>query len=436
MKTVILKTVFLILFVNDILPLKETFKKRCMDKHSTCSELAKKGHCKEIGIRKKCPKSCEICSQGYDDLMVKDLLNTSENSKKTLIAVLIMVLCGIVIGIIKVYNSGGMCHSKGTLNGKTVVLTGGTSGIGYETAFNMMVRGAHVIVGCHNICNGVKIAAKLCKESRKNTVEVKKLDLSDLESVEDFAEDVLKEHEKIDILINNAATITKKHRITRDEIEKTFQVNYVSHFLLTQLLLDRLKTTKRSRILNIVGNSYHKGKIDFNDLFLKQEFDNIRAYNNSKLALMLFTEELSRKLKGSGVTVNAINPGTTITNLYRNVFPYNWKILWFFIYPYAYLFWKTASQGAESTYYGALENDLENVSGKYIEDCRVKQTCVQNKKIARKLWEVTESLIDNVSDTYEEVIHSAMCSKSPRQNGVILEEDELEPKNELQKKLE
>ncbi|XP_057302045.1 retinol dehydrogenase 13-like [Hydractinia symbiolongicarpus] len=366
---------------------------RCADNDQRCRRWRKDGHCMKTEVRRTCPLSCEICNP--HDNIFEDLHKSADQGIMTLVVFAMFVVIGIFVALIKVYTTGGCCRSKGTMKGKVVVITGGTNGIGLDTAFHLAARGARVIIGCRTLKKGLKVVKDLRFQSRQELIEVRKLDLSSLESVKDFAQEISEEVGKIDVLINNAAHISGKDRVvTSDGYEQTFQVNYLSHFLLTKMLIDKLKKNNPpSRIINVVCENFKKGNLDFSDLQAKKNFANIKAYNNSKLALMLFTQELSKKFKGTQLTVNAVNPGVCVTDLWNNVFPYSWKLAWIFIYPYSYLFWRPSSMAAETSYYCSLERELENVTGKYFAECEQAKCPTLDDEIARKLWEVSERLI-------------------------------------------
>ena len=203
----------------------------------------------------------------------------------------------------------------------------------------------------------------------------------------------MEDTEQIDVLINNAGIISAQNkRMTNDNFEETFQVNYLSHFLLTTLLLDKLKESAHARIINLVCE-FQSGKIDFTDLQCNETaFSNMRSYYNSKLALLYFTHELSNVLKGSSVTSYAVNPGLCETNLWRNIFPYNYSITWFFMSPWGYLFCRTPSNGAETTYYCSIDRDIEEDSGKYYKNCEEVNIGQFNDRKTRKLWEMSDRM--------------------------------------------
>ena len=182
--------------------------------------------------------------------------------------------------------------------GKTVIITGATSGIGKETARDLAWRKARIILACRNIKKGLETAVEIIESSGNKNVEVKKLDLASFQSIHEFAEEINEEVERVDILINNAGCggLVSK---TKDNLDSVFQVNYLSHFLLTNLLLDKLKASSPSRVINVSSIQHANGNINFDDLCSEKNYKGwLKAYSNTKLAQMLFTMELSKKLEG------------------------------------------------------------------------------------------------------------------------------------------
>lgn len=189
------------------------------------------------------------------------------------------------------------------LLGKTVIITGANTGIGKETARDLAWRKARVILACRDITKGLKAAAEIIESTGNENVEVKKLDLASFKSIKAFAEEVLMEEEKIDILINNAGYLGPYAK-TEDDLETTLQVNYLGPFLLTHLLLDKIKASSSSRIINVSSVQHRYGKINFDDLQGEKKYSRFTAYNQSKLALVMFTRLLAEKLKGKYSCLN------------------------------------------------------------------------------------------------------------------------------------
>ena len=246
-----------------------------------------------------------------------------------------MLFGGIVAGAIGVFGTycfirkwaaGGVCRSQAKLDRKTVIITGANTGIGLETAMDLAKRNARVILACRSVERGETAAVEVRKRSGNDNVVFVQLDLASLDSVKHCADKILGEEPRIDILINNAGIISGSYRETPDGFESTFATNHLGHFLLTNLLLDRLKDAPSARIVN-VGAKLFKNvkKLDFDDVNRKDpsRFKGMlnAAYIQSKLANVLFTLGLERRLKGTNVTVNVLHPGVIQTELLRD-FPF------------------------------------------------------------------------------------------------------------------
>ena len=226
---------------------------------------------------------------------------------------------GTAIYALKRYFGGGVCYSKATLNDKTVIITGANTGIGLETAVDMAQRGARVILACRSPEKG-KAAVQVVKERSKNEAVVfAQLDLASLQSVRDFATRILNQEPRIDILINNAGVMLCPYSQTEDGFEMQIGVNHLAHFLLTNLLLGRLKEAPSARIVSVTSRGYVMGTINFDDLQSEKSYSKGDAYNQSKLANILFTRSLGQRLKGTQVTSYCIHPGVVKTELTRHM---------------------------------------------------------------------------------------------------------------------
>lgn len=181
------------------------------------------------------------------------------------------------------------------------MITGGNTGIGKETARILAWRKARVIIGCRNITKGLQAAAEIIENTGNRNIEVRKLDLSCFQSVREFAEEIEREEERVDILINNAGYMGP-HVSTVDGLENTIQVNYLGHFLLTHLLMDKLKACSPSRIINVSSDQHARvpSQIDVDKVFRqeKEGYGTFKAYNYSKLCQIFFTRELGKRLQG------------------------------------------------------------------------------------------------------------------------------------------
>ncbi|XP_030617188.1 retinol dehydrogenase 13 isoform X2 [Delphinapterus leucas] len=221
--------------------------------------------------------------------------------------------------LLKDFVAGGACPSKTTIPGKTVIVTGANTGIGKQTALELARRGGAIILACRDLEKCEAAAKEIRGETLNHHVNARHLDLASLKSIREFAAKIIEEEERVHILINNAAVMRCPHWTTEDGFEMQLGVNYLGHFLLTNLLLDKLKASAPSRIINLSSLAHVAGHIDFEDLnWEKRKYDTKAAYCQSKLAVVLFTKELSRRLQGTGVTVNALHPGVARTELGRH----------------------------------------------------------------------------------------------------------------------
>lgn len=300
------------------------------------------------------------------------------------------------VALIKNYFGGGVCRSKAKLNGKTVIITGANTGIGKETALDLAKRGARVIMACRDLDKASSAAREIQKASGNKEIIVKRLDLGSMNSIRAFAEDFLNSETKLNILINNAGIMRCPHWKTEDGFEMQFGVNHLGHFLLTNLLIDLLKKSTPSRVVTVSSLAHVRGKINFDDLNSeKNTYSPGGAYDQSKLANILFTRELSRRLEGTGVTASSLHPGVIHTELGRHLGK-NWAVLKTLLAPLFWLIFKTPQQGAQTTIHCAVSEELEGVSGQYFSDCAPKEPAEQAKDdgAAKKLWEVSSAMVN------------------------------------------
>ena len=227
-------------------------------------------------------------------------------------------VAGVSLYLTKRYFGGGVCYSKAVLNGKTAIITGANTGIGLETAVDFAKRNSRVILACRNKEKGETAVVEVKKRSGNENVVFVQLDLSSLESVRAFSSKVLASEPRIDILVNNAGVMACPYAKTDDGFETQFGVNHLAPFLLTHLLLDRIREAPSARIVNLSSLAYYNGKINFDDLNSEQSYSAYAAYNQSKLANILFTRSLAQRLEGTKVTVNALHPGMVRTELSRH----------------------------------------------------------------------------------------------------------------------
>ncbi|XP_037533675.1 dehydrogenase/reductase SDR family member 13 [Nematolebias whitei] len=286
---------------------------------------------------------------------------------------------------------GKKCTSKVKLHGKTVIVTGSNTGIGKMTAIDLATRGARVILACRSKQRGEAALQEIKQESGSNQVVFMQLDLGSLKSVRSFAETFLKSEPRLDILINNAGVYMEGR--TEDGFGLMFGVNHLGHFLLTNLLLDRLKACGPSRVVNVASLAHNFGSIDFDCLNSHKDLrtsstQSFMVYSDSKLCNVLFTHELARRLQGTGVTCYSLHPGAISTELTRDISIISKLIL----APIKSLLFKNTIQGSQTTLHCALQEGIEHLSGRYFSNCTVRELYAKAKDDAasRKLWEISE----------------------------------------------
>merc|ERR1719367_259462 len=304
---------------------------------------------------------------------------------------------------------GPKVTSQAKLDGKTVVITGSNTGIGRTTALDMSRRGAKVVMLCRDMEKAEKAAEEI-REATKGEVIVHKLDLADLASVRECAEQLGNSLEKIDILINNAGIMACPKMKTKDGFEMQFGTNHLGHFLLTELLMPLLHTSSASgftpRIIIVSSIQHEKGYINWADVQFEKDpekYKGFTAYNQSKLANVMHAKALARKHKTEGIKVYVLHPGVIGTDIVRNM-QENMKVLntlysWFgWLYRFVV---KTPYNGAQTTIYCALEKRLEEKSGMYFSDCNEKEPNPVSKKVEEqeKLWRLSEKAVGLNSQT-------------------------------------
>jgi retinol dehydrogenase 14 len=274
------------------------------------------------------------------------------------------------------------------MTGKACLITGGNSGIGKATALGLARLGANVVIVSRSKEKGEAALAEIIANSGNRNVELMLADMSSQDSIRRLASDFKVGHEKLHLLVNNAGVYLTRRSTTVDGLESTFATNHLGPFLLTNLLLDLLKTSAPSRIVNVTSDAHNGAQVNFEDLQGKKRFSGWQAYGQSKLAMILFTHELAKKLDGTGVTVNSAHPGVVRTNFANNngLVTFGFRLLRpFFISP------ETA---AKRVLYVATSPDLEGVTGKYftkMHEAKSSQESYDNDS-AKRLWEISEQL--------------------------------------------
>lgn len=292
-------------------------------------------------------------------------------------------------------------------SGKTALITGGNTGIGYETAASLLQKGYNVILGCRNEEKGRNAMSRLEQFARQGeaSIDLAVFDLADLNSVADYSKRALDADKPIDILLNNAGIMACPLMRTKQGFEQQIGVNHLGHFLLTNNLLPLLEksaaTHQDARIINVASSAHYPGTIDFNDiLWESKEYSKWGAYCQSKLANVMFSYELSRKLQNSGITVNALHPGVVATELGRYLFPSltsEEELPWWSkpILSVATSFLLTPEQGAQTSIYLASSPDVAGVTGKYYDASKPKTSSNESYDVEKqkKLWELSQELV-------------------------------------------
>jgi len=275
------------------------------------------------------------------------------------------------------------------LRGKTCLVTGATSGIGKETALALARQGATVVLTCRTLERGRAAQREIRVASENPSVEVLVGDHTSLKAVRAMADDFLARHDRLHVLVNNAGGVFGPRRLTEDAFEYNLQINHLAHFLLTNLLLDRLQESAPSRIITVSSGAHRWGRLEFEDLQMERGFTAMGAYGRSKLANILFTRELARRLAGTGVTANALHPGVVGTGFGSSATgPVRWGFRWF---GWAML---SPARGADTSIFLASSPEVAGITGEYFSKRRVRSPSpeARDDAAARRLWEVSARL--------------------------------------------
>ena len=275
--------------------------------------------------------------------------------------------------------------------GKVVMITGGTGGIGKATAIGLAGLGAQVGITGRDLARANQAAAVIRSASGNPAVAAFAADMTSQAEVRRLAVAVLDAYPRLDVLINNVGGFWAHRHETPDGLEHTFALNYLAPFLLTNLLLDRLKASAPARVVAVSSSVQATGHIDFDDLQGARHYSGQRSYNQSKLAVVMFTNELARRLEGTGVTANSLHPGMVRTN-----FGAEDQAGWFSVAGHVVLpLLKTPEQGAQTSIYLASSPDLEGVTGQFFADRKPKTAnkIAYDTEMAARLWQVSADLV-------------------------------------------
>lgn len=276
---------------------------------------------------------------------------------------------------------------------KVCLITGANSGIGKAAAIELASKFDTMILVVRNRVRGERAVNEIFEKSGNQNLDLHVASLSSFESIKNLAASISEKYNHIDVLINNAGAYFSKKHTTVDGIEATFNINYLSRFLLTNLLLPLIKNSSQGRIINVSGEAHRFGKIYFEDLMFEKSYNSMKAVRQSKLADVLFTYELSRRLKDTKILVNCLNPGAVATNSIDN----DPDISSFFKFAYKLVkpFLKSPEEGAKTIIYLATANDLDGITGKYFTDNKItdSSSASYDENLAANLWTVSEQLV-------------------------------------------
>jgi len=280
-------------------------------------------------------------------------------------------------------------HS-GPMAGRTVLVTGGTSGIGRATAIGLATMGAHLAITGRDR-GRTEGAAREIRAAGGGQVDVFVADLSSQSALRRLADEVLQSLSRIDVLVNNVGGYWNTRHVTVDGLERTFAVNHLAPFLLTNLLLDRLRHSAPARVVTVSSNAQAMGRIDFDDLQGERSYSGARAYNQSKLANVLFTYELARRLPATSVTANVLHPGVVRTSFGAEDPGRAQRLFIPFVRP----FMKAPARGAATSIQVAAAPDLERLTGRYFANSKPKRSSKRSydEATAARLWQVSADLV-------------------------------------------
>ncbi|CAG0890376.1 unnamed protein product [Darwinula stevensoni] len=303
------------------------------------------------------------------------------------------------------------CHSRRRLDGKTILITGATSGIGEATAVKLAARGARLLLACRNVQKAEIVAKRIAASTKNTKIEVRYVDLTRLQTVRALADRIRAEEEKLDVLILNAGAgkVSYPKELTEDDLEYNMAVNYFSNFLLVNSLLDVLKRSEGESRVVVVSSFFHAlGTMNLENLNYEKYFYRLNAYSDAKLAEILMVKELARRLQGSRVTVNSLHPGVVRTNIFLQL-PLWYRtligIVWFYM--------KTKEEGAETVVHCAACESVQGISGAYFVNCQERRPSkkAQDEKLARMLWHRTLYYVNLHDNGPDEITAAAEGNK-------------------------
>jgi len=278
------------------------------------------------------------------------------------------------------------------MRGKVVLITGANRGIGKETTKAIARKGATIVMACRNLAMAQPVCEAIRTESGNPQIEVMHLDLASLSSIREFAKQFCQKHQQLNVLFNNAGVLCLKREETLDGFEKTMGINYFGHFLLTRLLLSVLEQTPEARIINVSSIAHLWGRIDLSDVNFQKSYQGMKAYARSKLALVLFTQELAERLQGTNVTANSLYPGLAETEMWNLLPEHKWYQA--ILRVVERLILVSEQEGAQTGIYLACSDEVKGITGKYFYKKRAKITSGRCKdiRLQKELWQLSEKL--------------------------------------------
>jgi len=280
---------------------------------------------------------------------------------------------------------------KEYMNGKICLVTGGTNGIGKATAQALAQMGATVVIVGRDAQKAARVTGEIRAASGNQNVDWLLADLSSQQDIRRLAAEFKTKYPHLHVLLNNAGGTFSIRQLSVDGIEMTFALNHLAYFLLTNLLLEPMVASAPARIINVSSDAHSGGKIDFENLQGERSYSSFGPYGNSKLANILFTTELARRLEGTGVTANALHPGLTSTGFGQNNPGLLMKIMGAVIPLVA----RSPKKGAETSIYLASSPEVQSITGKYFVNCKVTQPASQatDRAVAKRLWDISAEMV-------------------------------------------
>lgn len=274
---------------------------------------------------------------------------------------------------------------------KVCIVTGSNSGIGKETALALAEMGATVVMVVRNKELGEAALAEIIAETGSNTIDLMICDLSSMNTIRDFATAFKGKYDRLDVLINNAGAVISDRQITDDGFERTLAVNYLAPFLLTHELLPLLKDSAPTRVLNLSSGLAKRANVNLDDLQSELNYKSMKVYGSAKLKIIMYTYEMARRLKDTGVSVNVVLPGFVATNLGRSSGSFASRIMFGMMKP----FQLSPKEGAETSVYVATTPEIEGLTGKCFEKKKETETSEvsYNVDIQKQLWDSTVGLL-------------------------------------------